>query len=353
MQVANPATFETWAVKVALFVRIGESVGSERGAYGTFMRRDQAITRPDRFWIGEERWTLPFAVIELEAGDPWPDQVALPPCPVIGIGSREAPDADKVDAVIEAPANLDGVIAQIERNPRAAAVIVQLLRLLPGLDMHDGLVAESLAYATLQASEEHRNWKCQNIAIAGSQPGRVRLTRTGEVLEVVLDRPEAGNAIDRPMRDALHEALLMAAIDPSIERVVLRGEGKAFSLGADLSEFSTTLDPATAHAIRSVTLPAQMAARIAGRLEARIHGACVGSALELAAFASRVVAGPRAWFQLPELAMGILPGAGGCVSLTRRIGRQRTALMILSGKRLSAHGALEWGLVDAMVDDFA
>jgi enoyl-CoA hydratase len=317
------------------------------------MSRDQAIARPDRFWIGEERWSLPFAVIELEAGDPWPDELALPPCPVIGIGSREAPDADKVDTVIEAPATLDGVLAQIEARPHAAAVIVQLLRLLPRLDMHDGLVAESLAYATLQGSEEHRNWKCQNSAGTGSQPGNIRLTRKGEALEVALDRPEADNAIDRPMRDGLHEALLMAAIDPSIEQVVLRGEGKAFSLGADLSEFGTTLDPASAHAIRSVTLPAEMAARIADRLEARIQGACVGSGLELAAFAGRIVAGPGAWFQLPELAMGILPGAGGCVSLTRRIGRQRTALMILSGKRLSARRALEWGLVDAIVDDLA
>ena len=55
--------------------------------------------------------------------------------------------------------------------------------------------------------------------------------------------------------------------------------------------------------------------------------------------------------QLPELAMGILPGAGGCVSLTRRIGRQRTALMILSGRRIGARQALDWGLIDAIVDE--
>jgi enoyl-CoA hydratase/carnithine racemase len=49
--------------------------------------------------------------------------------------------------------------------------------------------------------------------------------------------------------------------------------------------------------------------------------------------------------------MGILPGAGGCVSVSRRIGRQRTALMILSGKRLNARQALAWGLIDAIVDE--
>jgi len=317
------------------------------------MDRSDLFVKPERFWIGEERWDQPFAVIDLDADEIWPDQVVLPPCPVIGVGSRSAPGAAMVDTVIEPPASLDGVIARVAASPRTAAVIVQLLRLLPSLDLQQGLVAESLAYATLQGSGEHLAWMERNRSEAGVAPGQVRLLRSGKVLEVVLDRPEADNAIDRAMRDALYEALQMALLDPSIERVVLRGEGKAFSLGADLAEFGTTTDPATAHAIRAVTLPARMAARIVDRIEARVQGACVGSGLELAAFAGRIVAGPQAWFQLPELEMGILPGAGGCVSLTRRIGRQRTALMILSGKRLSARTALGWGLIDEIVDDLA
>ncbi len=82
-----------------------------------------------------------------------------------------------------------------------------------------------------------------------------------------------------------------------------------------------------------------------------MQGGCVGSGLEMAAFAARLTAAPDAWFQLPELAMGIIPGAGGCVSLSRRIGRQRAALMIISGRRISARTALNWGLVDAIMDD--
>jgi enoyl-CoA hydratase/carnithine racemase len=91
-------------------------------------------------------------------------------------------------------------------------------------------------------------------------------------------------------------------------------------------------------------------ARIANRFECHIHGGCVGSALEMAAFAHRITATKDAWFHLPELAMGIIPGAGGCVSVPRRIGRQRAALMILSGRRISAKTALNWGLIDAIVD---
>jgi enoyl-CoA hydratase/carnithine racemase len=79
-----------------------------------------------------------------------------------------------------------------------------------------------------------------------------------------------------------------------------------------------------------------------------VQGACVGAGLEMAAFAARLIATPEAWFQLPELAMGLIPGAGGCVSVPRRIGRQRAALMFLSGRRINAATALRWGLIDAI-----
>jgi enoyl-CoA hydratase len=317
------------------------------------MNQAEFAAKPERFWIGEEPWTLPLALVELDADLPWPEDVVLPPCPIIGLGQRDAPGGGLVDAVIEAPAQVAGVMAQVIANPRAAAIVVQLLRLLPSLDVQQGLTAESLAYATLQGSAEHRAWLARQLEAPGVPAGSVRLLRTDNVLEIMLDRPEAGNAIDRIMRDALYDAFQTAALDPSIERVILRGEGRVFSLGADLAEFGTTTDPATAHEIRAFTLPAHMAARIGDRLEAWVQGGCIGSGLELAALAQRIVARPTAWFQLPELAMGVLPGAGGCVSLTRRIGRQRTALMILSGKRVSARTALEWGLIDAIVDDFA
>ncbi|MGF7148502.1 enoyl-CoA hydratase/carnithine racemase [Sphingomonas zeicaulis] len=71
---------------------------------------------------------------------------------------------------------------------------------------------------------------------------------------------------------------------------------------------------------------------------------------------SRAGSAPRpidAWFQLPELAMGILPGAGGTVSVPRRIGRKRAALLMLSGRRIDAHRARDGGLVDAIMDEDA
>jgi enoyl-CoA hydratase/carnithine racemase len=308
---------------------------------------------PWRLWPGSEGWDGPVAFVELDAAEDAPETVELPPCPVVGIGDASHPLASRLDAVLEPPVTAQTIARQVLARPHAAAVVVQLLRLLPSLSLAEGLTAESLAYAVLQGSEEHIAWiaarRCEPIP--ERTPGRVALAREGGRLTITLDHPESGNAIDRHMRDALHEAFALAALDPDVRQVSLRAAGRTFSLGAELGEFGTTLDPASAHAIRRRTLPALQATRCVDRLDVHVQGGCVGSGLELAAYASRFTASKDAWFHLPELSMGILPGAGGCVSLTRRIGRQRAALMILSGKRFSARQALAWGLVDEIVDE--
>jgi hypothetical protein len=277
--------------------------------------------------------------------------VILPPFPVVGLGERDHPLAERLDTVLEAPHRVEAVIEVAHSQPLAAMTVTHVMRMVPSLDDENALTAESLAYAVLQGSAGARAWMASRpLPLPDLPEGVVNLEREGNVLTVTMDRPQAGNAIDRAMRDGLHDAFLLANIDQEIERVVLRANGKTFSLGAELGEFGTTSDPATAHAIRYVTLPAREAIRCADRLEVVVDGACVGAGLELAAFARRITATRRSWFQLPELAMGILPGAGGCVSLSRRIGRQRALLMILSGKRISAREALEWGVIDALAD---
>lgn len=306
---------------------------------------------PRRLWQGENPPDLPLGIVDCHAANDWPDALALPPFPVIALGDRTHPLAAALDAVIEPPVPLAAVVRQVVAHPRAAAVITDLLRLLPHLPAGQGLVAESLAYAALQAGAEHLGWRANRTAAKPTPSGRLQVTRTDNCLTLVLDRPEAGNAIDAPMRDALAEALELARLDPAITHVHLSASGRSFSLGADLAEFGTTPDPAAAHAIRRRTLPARLLAELGDRLDVHIGGACIGAGLEMAAFAQRITATPRAWFQLPELAMGVLPGAGGCVSLTARIGRQRTALMILSGRRIGAEIARSWGLVDQLTAD--
>ena len=148
------------------------------------------------------------------------------------------------------------------------------------------------------------------------------------------------------MRDGLVAALQLAHADPSVETVELRGAGRSFCSGGDLSEFGTAPDPATAHAVRVAAGAAAWMERCAPRAVARVHGACIGAGMELAAFAGRVTAAPDARFCLPEVSMGLVPGAGGTVSVPRRIGRRRAALLALTGQTLDAATALDWGLID-------
>lgn len=310
------------------------------------------IVEAQRLWPGNKHDFGPVALIDLDAAAEPTAALVLPPCPVIGFGGPNHLLAAHLDAVVEAPVDVAALVERIAACPRAAAVTCDLLRVLPGLDDQSGLVAESLAYGLLQGSIEHARWlAARPDQPAKGPPGGLMVDREDALLRLTLDRPASGNTIDCALRDQLAEAFAMAALDDTITQIRLAARGRTFSLGADLGEFGTTRDPATAHAIRRRTLPARQIARCADRLEVHVSGGCVGAGLEMAAWARRISASPGAWFQLPELLMGILPGAGGCVALTRRIGRQRTALMVLSGKRISARVALAWGLVDRLVDD--
>ncbi len=275
----------------------------------------------------------------------------LPPFPLLGLGNLAHPLCARLDAVIEAPVSVVSIVRQVECAPLAAAAAMSLLRGVGKLDAPAALGLESLCYGMLQGSAEHAAWRDARTPSRMLAEGSVIVTRDGDTLTVILDRPWAHNAIDHLMRDQLHEAFTLAALDTSITILRLHANGDAFSVGADLNEFGTTRDPATAHAIRARTLPALALAQRPGGMEAHVQGACVGAALEMAAFAHRLTATRTAWFQLPELAMGIIPGAGGCVSIPRRIGRQRTALMLLSGRRINAATALRWGLIDAIIDE--
>ena len=304
-----------------------------------------------RMWRGEERFDAPLAVVDLDATRDWPEELALPPCPVIGLGDPSHPLGKHLDAVIEPPVTLAALAAQVLAHPVAASVVVELLRALPGMNLEQAFFAESLAYGVLQGGAAHQRW-LEHRPVIGQPTARgdLAISREDGVLTLTLNRAEAGNAIDRPLRDALYQAFAMAALDPTLATLRLGARGRAFCLGADLAEFGTTSDPAVAHGIRRQSLPARMIARVADRLEVHVGGACVGAGLETAAFARRLTATRHAWFALPELAMGLLPGAGGCVSVPRRIGRQRAGLMVLSGRRISARVALGWGLIDELVD---
>jgi len=238
-------------------------------------------------------------------------------------------------------------------SPQAAVALAQVLRATERLDVRSALNVESFAYSALLGGGEFQRWLASRnrrpVPIAGTWPP-VIAERMDGTLRITLNQPARRNAYSRELRDAFVEALQVPALDQTVRRVVIAGAGPSFCSGGDLDEFGTTPSTATAHFIRTSGGAASLLDRIADRTEVRVHGACVGAGIELPAFAGRVIAWPGTTFRLPEVGMGLIPGAGGTVSIPRRIGRWRTLYLALSGAVLDAVTATQWGLVDEITD---
>ncbi len=274
------------------------------------------------------------------------------PVPVLALGVPPPEWMDAFDTWFDCEDALARAVAQIEARPSAAAVTAQVLRATLSLSWRDALALESLGYATLQGGRDYAAWRRGRPARSVTHDAEVplRVERDGAKVRLVMCAPVNRNALSAVMRDALSDAFRLVLMDEAIQQVHWSAEGPVFCAGGDLSEFSDVRDVALSHRIRTLRMPAQYLAPRRDIVRVRVHGACIGAGIELPAFAGRISAHPDTLFQLPELAMGLLPGAGGCVSIPRRIGRHRTGYMVFLGERFSAQQALSWGLIDAIED---
>jgi enoyl-CoA hydratase/carnithine racemase len=177
----------------------------------------------------------------------------------------------------------------------------------------------------------------------------VILVSRGDVREIVLNRPSKLNALNVGMRDTLLRTLRAVASDPDARGIILRGAGSSFCSGGDLTEFGVSHGSIRGHIGRVARSVPRMMLQLSDQLVCGVHGACVGAGLELACFAGYVVADESAYFSLPEVRMGLLPGMGGTVSVLRRVGRGTALEMMLTGARLSVQDALVVGIVDEVV----
>lgn len=286
-------------------------------------------------------------VVGIAQGEPAPGLRRL--VEAVDLSLAPASEQREVVGVADPLAALDALQAAVTAGPRAAAVLAGVLRATGGLPVPAALDVESFAYSTLLSGPEFAAWLAGGGRRTPPPPGAtdpVRVARDGGTLHLTLDRPARRNAYGREVRDALVAALQIAVLDDGIDRVLLDGAGPSFCSGGDLGEFGTTPDPVTAHFVRTRGGAALPLHHLADRVEVHLHGACVGAGIELPAFAGRILAEPGTTFRLPEIAMGLIPGAGGTVSIPRRIGRWRTLYLALSGASLDAATALSWGLVD-------
>lgn len=270
---------------------------------------------------------------------------------VIGVdrsgGDARPPSTLPVDLVVHDDSEqLDAIVSRVHAQPTAATSLVQLLRQSEHRSLDDALLLESAVYSTLQSGREFAAWREQRPRrpVSSQLTPAVLVERDDGRLRILLNRPHVHNALDRTMRDALLQALELVLLDHSIEQVHIAGVGPSFCAGGDLDEFGSFSDPATAHLIRTTASIGRLLMRVARRAVVHLHGACFGSGIELPAFVDDIRA-TEVRIALPEVSMGLIPGAGGTWSLPRRIGRHRTAWLALSGQTIDGPTARSWGLV--------
>jgi enoyl-CoA hydratase len=161
-------------------------------------------------------------------------------------------------------------------------------------------------------------------------------------VKLILNRPEAKNALNTAVLAYVAQALTAAAADPTVRAALICGTDGTFAAGADIAEIESKTsaegahDPRKAHwaAIRAFPKP----------LVAAVDGFALGGGFELALMADMMVLGADAKLGLPETNLGLIPGAGGAQRLLALVGRARATRMVLGGEIIDASTACDWGI---------
>ena len=167
-------------------------------------------------------------------------------------------------------------------------------------------------------------------------------------VKLILNRPEAKNALNTAVLAYVAEALTAAAADPTVRAALICGTDGTFAAGADIAEIESKTsaegahDPRKAHwaAIRAFPKP----------LVAAVDGFALGGGFELALMADMMVLGADAKLGLPETNLGLIPGAGGAQRVLALVGRARATRMVLGGEIIDASTAYDWGIAGWLAD---
>lgn len=175
---------------------------------------------------------------------------------------------------------------------------------------------------------------------------QLQLTVEGGVATITLSRPERMNALGARLTDELLAALAAVEADPNVRALVVTGAGeRAFCSGADLKERAALDRPGRWAHNRALNDCNSRLARLQIPTIAAVNGLALGGGCELALACDFRLAAESAAFGLPEVGLGIIPGAGGTQRLPRLIGPTRAKELILTARRIDAATALAWGLV--------
>jgi len=184
-------------------------------------------------------------------------------------------------------------------------------------------------------------------------------TRDDAVAVLTLNRPDARNAVNDDLRDALVAALDIAAADPEVRAIVLTGAGSAFSAGGDIAGMKARLaEPGDRVAAKGWLHQRRNTHHLVTRLAtlekpviAAVNGAAAGLGADLALACDAIVAGRAARFMYSYVLRGLIPDGGGMYFLPRRVGLARARDLVFTGRTVRAEEALAIGLVDRLVED--
>jgi len=170
------------------------------------------------------------------------------------------------------------------------------------------------------------------------------------VARIFLNRPEKVNALTAAGLSGLRDALEKLKVDPALRVVVLGGRGRAFCGGADVNELASLKVENAANFVNAIHLVCDAIRRLPVPVVARLHGAVIGGALEIAAACDLRIAAEGTKFSMPEVKLGI-PSVVEAALLPRLMGAGRAAWLVMTGEAIDARRAFEWGLIEKVSTD--
>lgn len=179
-------------------------------------------------------------------------------------------------------------------------------------------------------------------------PQYVKASIDGRIGRIRLNRPERYNALNRAMIREIVEAMERFDQDETVAVIVLNGEGKSFSAGADIEEM-VDATPVSMELLDPFA-DWDRISRLHKPLIAAVHGFVLGGGFELALACDLIYATPETQFAFPEVGLGVMPGAGGTQRLTKRIGRTRALEWLWTGDRMPASEAQQLGIINRIVE---
>lgn len=315
-------------------------------------RLAQHLPNDLRIYVGVRTTPLPAPLIG--PGQEILERLTTTVSPKIGALGSATPEGpgSAISAVVRVAdpvASATRIAEQGRRSPDAVHVLDTALRVAEQATAREALIIESNGYTGLLNGPEYAAWRRGAGGSVAGPPAEIDKGTDGDRRTITIRWLGADSGMDHDLRRALAQALLDARHDGPGE-IELRATGPDFCARGIPDDDPARRDDPHAYLTRLEAHIGVAGWLVHRRLTAQVHGRCTSAGLELAAFARTLRATPDAVFCVPHLGFGLSMGAGGTISLTRRIGRWRTAYLALSGAEIDVDTARRWGLVDEIVE---